>query len=136
MSICMNCYCDREENKLYKDGANVRRYSEIEGFPVLNAWEVVPDCRREQKSFYGKARVLITEKGWYLLSYQTLVCAVFPNEKTGEMNVFKRYWMDYSATTMTHVNSFLSALNLRGLHKNQWVALKYNTLYYFANVFR
>lgn len=135
MSLSIYDYCNREENNLYKKGAKTRLYSEIEGFPVLNAWEVVPDCGRRQKSFYGKARVLITEKGWYLLSYQTLVCAVFPNEKTGEMNVFKRYWMDYSATTMKHVNSFLSALNLCGLNKNQWEALNYNTPYYFANAF-
>lgn len=127
-----NNYCNREENNLYKKGTNVSCYSEIDGLPVLSAWELCPDNGR--KSFYGKARYLVTEKGWYLLSYDTIVCGVFPNDKTGEMNVLKRYWMDYSTTTAKHINAFLHNSNLRGLSKKEWESLKYNMPYIIDNV--
>lgn len=53
-----------------------------------------------RKSYYGKAYVYETPKGWLLRSYDTFVALVTRNGK------FIRIWGGYSATTMRHVNSF------------------------------
>lgn len=54
------------------------------------------------KSFGHRAKVLEDNKSYYLLSYSTIVC-----EYRKADNIFIRYWDDYSATTMRHINSFL-----------------------------
>ena len=135
MSISSYDYCSEQENAKYRKGEHIDMTRKIHGTPILQEWEILPnDCGRNQKSFYGKARCLMTEKGWYLLSYDTIVCGVFPNDKTGEMNVLKRYWMDYSATTAKHINAFLHNSNLRGLNKKEWESLEYNKPYIIDNV--
>ena len=55
-----------------------------------------------QKSFYGKAMVLISDTGdKYLKSYNTIVCGVI----NGKVH---RYWDSRSNTTTRHLRSFLS----------------------------
>ena len=76
----------------------------------------------------------MTAAGWYLLSYDTIVCSLHANDDTGEINVLRRYWMEYSATTAKHINAFLYNFNLRGLNKKEWESLKYNTPYIIDNV--
>ena len=126
-------YCNNQENAEYRKGEHIDMTRKIDGMPVLREWEITPNGRN-QKSFYGKARCLMTEKGWYLLSYDTIVCSLHANDKTGEINVFKRHWLDYSATTAKHINAFLYKFNLRGLNKKEWESLKYNTPYIIDNV--
>ena len=130
-----NYYCSKEENAEYRKGEHIGMTRKIDGLPVLREWEIIPNgCGREQKSFYGKARCVMTEKGWYLISYDTIVCSLHANDETGEINVLRRYWTEYSATTSKHINAFLYNFNLRGLNKKEWESLKYNTPYIIGNV--
>lgn len=69
------------------------------------------------KSFYGKAKIIETDNGEKVLqSYNTEVCKINSN---GE---FVRMWSGYSATTMRHVNSFLSFFGMSGGGKSWWEA--------------
>lgn len=130
-----NYYCNAKENAEYRKRGHIDMLCKIDGMPVLREWEITPNgCGRNQKSFYGKARCLTTENGWYLLSYDTIVCRLHTNDKTGEINVLRRYWMDYSATTAKHINAFLYKFNLHGLNKKEWESLEYNTPYIIDNV--
>lgn len=66
-------------------------------------------CLDSRKSFYGKAHVIENEDGSKLLkSYSTIVCSI---DASG---TFRRHWGGESATTMRHVNSFLSLFNMQG----------------------
>lgn len=61
------------------------------------------------KSFYGKAKVIETDNGEKVLqSYETFVCRITAAGR------FVRMWEGYSATTMRHVNSFLSFYDMSG----------------------
>lgn len=134
MSIALNDYCSKQENVEYRKGEHIDMTRKIDGMPILQEWEISPNgCGRNQKSFYGKTRCLMTEKGWYLLSYDTIVCALFSNDQ-GEINVLRRYWMEYSATTAKHINAFLYNFKLRTINKKEWESLKYNTPYIINNV--
>lgn len=64
----------------------------------------LPVCGYDRvKSFYGKAKVIETDNGEKVLqSYNTFVCRITAAGR------FVRMWGGYSATTMRHVNSFLS----------------------------
>lgn len=64
----------------------------------------LPVCGSDRaKSFYGKAKIIETENGEKVLqSYNTFVCRITAAGR------FVRMWGGYSATTMRHVNSFLS----------------------------
>lgn len=78
-------------------------------------FELTPDNSR--KSFYGKARVTHYSDGLTVLrSYNTDVCMITP---AGE---FVRLWSGYSATTMRHVNAFLTTYSLPGGGKAWWNA--------------
>lgn len=70
------------------------------------------------KSFYGKAKIIETENGEKVLqSYNTFVCRITAAGR------FVRMWGGYSATTMRHVNSFLSFYDMNGGGKAWWNAL-------------
>ena len=56
-----------------------------------------------RKSFNGKARLIQTETGKYLLSYNTIVAG----QVDGDIH---RYWDGRSNTTSTHIASFLAAV--------------------------
>ena len=130
-----NYYCSKEENAEYRNGERIDMTRKLDGLPILREWEITPNgCGRNQKNFYGKAHCFMTEKGWYLLSYDTIVCSLHANNDTGEINVLRRYWMNYSATTAKHINSFLYNFRLRALDKKEWESLKYNTPYIIDNV--
>lgn len=129
-----NHYCSKQENAKYRKGEHIDMARKINDLPVLK-WEITPTgCGRNQKSFYGKAHCFVTADGWYLLSYDTIVCSLHANDETGEINVLRRYWMDYSATTAKHINAFLHNFNLHGLNKKEWESLKCNTSYIINNV--
>lgn len=67
----------------------------------MNAFEL--PCLDRCKSFYGKAKAIEYDDGTKeLKSYDTIVCRITP---AGEII---RLWAGYSATTMRHINSFLS----------------------------
>ena len=70
------------------------------------------------KSFYKKAYVLETNEWYFLKSYNTYVCGV----KKSDMTIYKM-WDDYSATTMRHINAFLTYLGCPDGGKAWWNAL-------------
>ncbi len=66
-------------------------------------------CLDSRKSFYGRAQVTEYANGEKVLtSYNTEVCKITP---AGE---FVRLWDGESATTIRHINSFLSFYGLPG----------------------
>lgn len=54
-----------------------------------------------RKSFYNKAKVILTEEKYTLISYETEVAYYFPNEKKLQINGW------YSQTTARHINEFI-----------------------------
>ena len=75
----------------------------------------LPVMQGREKSFYGKARIIETENGEKVLqSYNTFVCRITAAGR------FVRMWGGYSATTMRHVNSFLSFYDMNGGGKSWW----------------
>lgn len=77
---------------------------------VIMMYELKPT---NQKSFYGKAKVIIIGSVQYLKSYDTIVCYLVNN-------TLYKTWNDYSATTMKHVNAFLESNNMSKLSKKEW----------------
>ena len=68
----------------------------------------------KQKSFYKKAQVIIEDNGSIKLqSYDTIVAKI-------ENGKFVRLWNDYSATTLTHINSFLQIYGYDTINKKIW----------------
>ena len=68
-----------------------------------------------RKSFYGKARVELSENGdKTLISYTTPVCRLTASGK------FEKLWDGYSATTMRHINSFCDTYGINGGGKKWW----------------
>lgn len=76
--------------------------------------ELQPNGR--QKSFYGKAKVYWNPRAgmWILRSYNTDVCGIDVQGK------IYRFWDDYSATTMKHVNAFCTQFGIPALSKRDW----------------
>ena len=74
-----------------------------------------------QKSFYGKATVMVYDDKMVLKSYDTLVC-----EYDGKF--LKKLWNGYSATTQKHINAFIiSACDaLKKLSKKEWCDIPLN----------
>ena len=69
-----------------------------------------------RKSFYGKARIVVKNGKKTLISYDTPVCCI------NRRGTFKRYWDEYSATTMRHVNAFLTKYKVECGGKKWWDA--------------
>ena len=66
---------------------------------------------------YNNAYYEETERGYDLVSYTTYVAGIVSGE-------FVRYWEEYSATTMRHVNSFLVHFKREKITKKQWEAME------------
>lgn len=82
----------------------------------FNKYELQP--YDHHKSFYKKAYVYDTNEWYFLKSYETYVCAV----RKSNMTIYK-LWDDYSATTMRHINAFLTYLGCADGGKRWWDAL-------------
>lgn len=77
----------------------------------MHIYELKPVTR--QKSFYGKAKVIILDDGTQLLkSYETIVLKRKPD---GEL---VRTWQGWSATTGKHIAAFA------GINKKEYLALQ------------
>ena len=77
---------------------------------MMNVYELKPTTR--QKSFYGKALVIVLDDGTRLLkSYDTIVLKRKPD---GEL---VRTWQSWSATTGKHIAAFA------GINKKEYLAL-------------
>jgi len=109
-----NYYCSKEENKHYKN--NIKHIAYVDNEKIISKYELTPLDSRN--SFCGKALLLMTVDNIYCLSYDTIVCGI--DRKTGELH---KYWNDWSATTMRHINSFLHANGKPTLNKKTWLAL-------------
>lgn len=81
------------------------------------------------KSFYKKAYVFETRDWYFLKSYNTYVCCV----KKSDMTIYK-IWDDYSATTMRHINAFLTYLRCPDGGKRWWDALEYDQPIKLSNI--
>ena len=82
----------------------------------MKKFKLIPT--RGQKSFYGKAWVIITDDGETILrSYTTDVCKI---DAAGR---FVRLWDGYSVTTMNHINSFIETFKIDGGGKKWWLSL-------------
>lgn len=79
---------------------------------------LIPSSNQAQKSFYGKARVVVDGEKAYLQSYNTFVCCMDENGQ------FHRLWSGWSATTARHVNAFRSAYGLQMISKKEWIAME------------
>lgn len=78
----------------------------------------LPVMNGTRKSFYGKAKIIEYENGDVeLLSYNTVVCRIHNGS-------FQRVWNGYSATTMRHINAFLTFYKIEGGGKTWWNALQ------------
>ena len=78
-----------------------------------------------QKSFYGKAKVVVTECSndvfYALYSYDTLVLSVDVN--VSGLICARKLWDGYSATTLRHVNELLMQLDFPKLSARAWRAM-------------
>lgn len=76
----------------------------------MRIYELKPVSR--QKSFYGKAKVIVLDDGTQLLkSYDTIV---LKRKASGEL---VRTWQSWSATTGKHIAAFA------GINKTEYLAL-------------
>ena len=109
-----NYYMSAEENKRYLKGENAR-FSVLDGETVTEIFDLPA---YNQKSYYGKAKVICTNKARYLLSYDTIICRLsFGGE-------FRKLWDDWSATTAKHINDFMRFTSFwRGFSKKEWLSL-------------
>ncbi len=81
----------------------------------MKIFDLPPMGVERAKSFYSKAKVIIKDNGETVLqSYNTEVCKV---DSAGK---FVRLWDGYSVTTMRHINSFLSFMDIPGGGKCWW----------------
>lgn len=74
-----------------------------------------------QKSFYGKAEVLVNSYGEkFLRSYSTIVAGILRDGK------LHRYWDGWSATTARHLKAFMiQFMDEAGMKKKQWEDIPY-----------
>lgn len=85
-----------------------------------------------QKSFYGKARVKVYHYNgavtrFVLESYDTEVVMV-RIDKCG-MAYVRRLWSGYSATTMRHVNEFITQEGFPKMSARAWRAMELGKFY-------
>lgn len=107
-------YMTKNENNYYKRSENANFFT-VNGEKVTEIFDL-PATR--QKSYYGKAKVIVTEKARYLLSYETIICRF---SYDGE---FRKLWNDWSSTTEKHINDFMRFVRLgNGFNKKEWTNL-------------
>ena len=68
-----------------------------------------------QESFYGKAKVIITDDFIQLQSYNTIVAQIDKHSNKLTVNGW------YSATTARHINSFLAHYGYSPLSKSEMI---------------
>lgn len=79
---------------------------------------LISSNNQAQKSFYGKAKVVMDSGKAYLQSYDTFVCCMDEN------NQFHRLWSGWSATTARHINAFRNAYSLPAISKKEWNSME------------
>lgn len=79
----------------------------------VQEYELTPNT--SQKSFYGKAKVIVTSEGKYLKSYNTIIMCI---KNDGSM---VRYWGGWSNTTGKHIKAF------SGLNKKEYFNIEMET---------
>ena len=115
-------YLNREEEKEMK---NYQEFQLKYAFDdkITRVFELTPID--SAKSFNWRCKVLESNKKYYLLSYNTIVCCW-----DKEQSVFVKLWDDYSVTTMRHINSFTHFIGLPSCRgKHWWNALSYGVEY-------
>ena len=82
---------------------------------VKKIYDLAPAGR--QKSYYGRAKVLNTDNGAYLMSYNTIVMYI---SDAGDV---VRLWDGWSATTAKHIDSFCRLNNVQSITKKEWLKM-------------
>ena len=109
-------YLNENGRKYYKRGENAN-FKTVDGETVTEIFDLQA---YNQKSYYGKAKVICTKKARYLLSDDTIICRL---SYGGE---FRKMWDDWSATTAKHINDFMRFTRFgRGFCKKAWLSLDY-----------
>ena len=123
-------YLSQEENKEVKNyGAQLetiynQQTKKLE--KILSICELCPQYG--QKSFYGKAKIIETETGRYLLSYETIICSLSYG------GTFIKYWDGYSVTTMKHIQAFFAFVRWPSGGKSWWTGLEAGKEYDYSNI--
>lgn len=86
----------------------------------MKTYELTP-IFSNQRSFYRKAMIKVTDKGYILHSYNTDVVAIDYDGKV------YRLWSGWSATTARHINEFLQQHRHDKLSKKEWQQLPIET---------
>lgn len=108
-------YLSKEENNYYKKGENAM-FTTVNGEKVTEIFDLPATT---QKSYNSKAKVIVTQEGKYLLSYNTIVCGVLSN------GCFVKLWDDWSSTTAKHINDFMRVVHCgNGFNKKEWNKLE------------
>ena len=113
-------YLNRKENNYYEKGENAM-LTTVNGEKVIEIFDLPATT---QKNYYGKAKVIQTEKAKYLLSYNTIICRL---SSGGE---FRKIWDDWSRTTAKHINDFMRFTHFNnGFNKKEWLNLEPYVVY-------
>ena len=73
----------------------------------MQQYELIP-LHSTRKSFYGKAKVIISDEGTiFLKSYDTFVALIEP------AGTYKRIWDGSTATTNRHIKEFKLQFNIK-----------------------
>lgn len=76
-----------------------------------------------QKSYHGKAKVIVEGGVRRLYSYDTAILEYH----SGENGVcLKKLWDGYSPTTMMHINDFMYQLGFATMSKKEWLEWEVN----------
>lgn len=113
-------YLTREESKKLLPTQNKIVNSLISNNPKMV--DLIPV--NNQKSFHGRAKLIYSGNDIYLMSYTTLIAVYNIINDT-----ITPLWIDYSATTIKHINSFLCLYDFPTVNKKQWLSLEYGKPY-------
>lgn len=80
----------------------------------MKMYDLIPLPKQGQKSFYSKAKVVISDNEQTLISYNTPICKI---DSKGDIC---RLWSGYSPTSMKHVNAFIEPKHMT---KSDWLKL-------------
>ena len=85
---------------------------------MYNIYEMKPDKNYcQQKSFYGKANIVVDDGGYTLFSYGTKIMKI---DRDGNIH---RFYDGYSLTTGRHIKNFVGIQLGKPMNKKQFMEL-------------
>ena len=96
---------------------NPRKNSALNNAQIDGATAILPGSNNRAITIHNGNYI-------YLQSYDTIILSV--NVKSGKL---RKYWNDYSVTTIKHINDFLQIFaDGQKFNKKEWLAFKTSTL--------